>query len=236
MSTKPHISIKHSIIDKANSTMLISVSIAVFIVVFSAFSIKALVSQSLYHSRVIAEQEKTLKVLNNNSSAAEQLRETYVAFATQSINVLGGNPAGNSPRDGDNAQIVLDALPSEYDFPALSSSIEKILVEGGYQIGSIGGTEDSSQIGSDEDSPGVSGGSVATTGAVSPVEIPYPFTIEASQDSVQILLETLESSIRPFYVSSLSLDGQGSNLRTKLDVKTFYQPATSLQVSTTEID
>lgn len=248
-------SVKHLIIDKANTTMLIAVSISVFIVVFSIFAVKALVSQSLYHQRVTTKQEEALKVLKQNSVAASDLRQAYIAFAGQAINVLGGNPTGTGARDGDNAQIVLDALPAEYDFPALSSSIEKILVEGGYQITTIGGAEDPSLVGSSSTNnatqatgtptgstpqtdttlaAGSAAGVATTTGAV---EIPFPFTVDGTQESISNLLSTLESSIRPFYVTSLIIDGQGQagSLQTSIGLKTFYQPGTTLKIGTTEV-
>ena len=226
---KAGLSIKHGIVDKANTTMLASIAGAIFIVVFCAFAVQALVSQSLYQQRVIDEKRDALEVLRSNKTAADELRTSYESFATEEINVLGGEKEGNGPKDGDNAKIVLDALPSEYDYPALSSSLEKILLDGGYQIQSIGGSEDRSQTPVDDGSDSV------VSAAPEPIEIPYPFSIETSPEGTLQLLTILESSIRPFYVDSLRLTGQGNNLSVSIDLKTFYQPATGLQISTKEV-
>lgn len=219
-------STKHLLVNKANTTMLVAVAATIFVVVFCAFAVRALISQSLYHNKVISEKKTALSVLQNNKKAADELKVTYESFATESINVLSGDPEGDGPLDGDNAKVVLDALPSEYDYPALSSSVEKILIDGGYQIQSIGGSEDINQ-----QTP--VGEEVVVTGRTAEaVEIPYPFSIETSPDSALKLLETIESSIRPFYVDSLRLTGQGDNLSISVGLKTFYLPASGLEVTT----
>ncbi len=216
---------KHAIVDRANTTILIAVSVAVFIVVFSGFAMRSLISQGNYHRRVISEKREALSVLVDNSAAVEELERVYTAFEGEAVNVLGGDPDGDGPVDGDNAKIVLDALPSEYDYPGLSSSLEKLLVDGGYQITSIGGSEDASR---QSETPGES----SVTSNPVPQDIPYPFTIVSSPENTLKLLELLEKSIRPFYVETLKLEGQGGNLSANIGLKTFYLPATGLDVST----
>ncbi len=219
-SHKPHLSTKRISIDKANTTMFAAVGAAVFVVIFSVVTIQSLLSQSFYYNEVIGEKNTALKALEENRQSAESLRTSYQEFAAQEINVLGGTKDGTRPLDGDNAKIVLDALPSIYDYPAVSTSIEKILVDGGYQIQSIGGAEDPSQIGANS----------ASNTAKDPIEIPYPFTVQTSPDQARQLLETLESSIRPFTVTNLTLTGQGDILTTAIGLKTYYQPASGLEV------
>lgn len=224
-----HKSIKHDIIEKANNYMFISVSIAVFVVVFCLFATKALIDRGTYQQEVISRKQETLKVLENNRREAESLRESYVSFATEQINVLGGNPAGTGPRDGDNAKLVLDALPSELDFPALSSSVEKILLDGGYGIQSIGG--DDSGFGSGNTDENSDSTETIVTGQVSPVEIEFPFSVNASPESSLSLLQTLELSIRPFKLLALSIEGSGTSLELGISMKTYYQPQSTLQVT-----
>ena len=206
---------KHQLIDKANARIVISVSIAVFVVIFCLFSIRALISQGLYHNRVIGEKKDALSQLERNSASLSELEETYVAFTTEPINVIGGNPEGDGPQDGNNATIVLDALPAEYDFQALSSSIEKLLVEGGYPIQSLNG----------EDQSGADGGGSG------PSPISYSVGTETSLEGARTLLETFERSIRPFYIQSLTLEGSNQTLSVTLQLETFYQPGTGLEVT-----
>jgi hypothetical protein len=205
-----NVSAKHLMIDKSNAVMLASVSIAVFLVVFCMFSFKELLVKRSYQARVISEKEKALKQLKDNNKNVSTLVAQYKAFATDSVNIIGGNPGGTGPRDGDNPKLVLDSLPSKYDFPGLVSSIENLLVSGGYSIKGIGGTEDVAQQNA--------------TGSDAPVEIALPMTIEGSYDSVQSLFVTLERSIRPIYVDTVSISASGGKIDLSLTTRTFYQP------------
>lgn len=213
-----HKSEKYEKIDKENARIVASVGGTVFLVIFSLFAAQALISQSLYQNRVISEKKTALKQLEENKEAADDLRNVYSAFVSESENVLGGSPTGKSSVDGDNAKIVLDALPGEYDYPGLSSSIEKILVDGGYTIESIGGSEDATLAGSTDSS--------------APVNIPYPFAVSASSASMKELLQTLEKSIRPFYVDTMTIRSSQAGLRTSLGVRTFYQPEVIYELGT----
>lgn len=216
-------SIKHDIIDKTNTMMLIIVSIAIFIVMFCLVATKTLFSQSLYQNKVISEKKTALRTVQSNKTAADELESSYKTFVESSVNVLGGTIDGEDPRDGDNAKLVLDSLPSTLDFPALSSSIEKILIEGGYTIKAIGGEEKGLAVDETLD-PAAAVESI-------PVEIEYPFGISTSPDASLVLIQILEKSIRPFNISGLTLEGSGNNVEIKINMKTYYQPATGLQVS-----
>lgn len=209
----------HSIISKDSSRLVITVSIAVFIVAFCLVAAQSIFSQIMYQNKIISEKKSTLAIVEQNKLSASELAESYLRFATEPINVLGGSPQGSGAQDGDNAKIVLDALPDALDFPALSSSIEKILLDGGYAIQSIGGG------GSQNSSSLVDSGS-----ATGPQPIPYPIRINSTPESTLSLLQSLEASIRPFKVTSLRLEGSASNLETTINLETYYQEGTGLQV------
>lgn len=219
-----HKSIKHDIIDKNNNTVLIAVAGATFVFIFCAFAARALISQSLYHGRVIGEKEKTLDQVRSNLAAVEELKQSFDAFQSEPINILGGNPSGDGPLDGNNAKLVLDALPSKYDFPALSSSFEKILKTGGYDIGSIGGAEDISLA-----------TSVDAAGVVQPVQIPYSFTVNADRPSTQTLLETLEKSIRPMFVERLLIQSGETILETRVTLHTYFAQSKTFELGSKEV-
>jgi hypothetical protein len=222
-------SIKHAIIDKDSTVMVVSVSIAIFIVIFCLFAIRALIDQSSFYGRVITEKEAANKQLVDNKAAVEELRKAFIDFVEQPVNIIGGSAEGVGPKDGDNAQLVLDALPDSYDFPALSSSVEKILKEGGYSIESIGGSAnvDPAAALAVAASP-----SAQTTNAV---EAPYAFSIKSSVEGTQKLLETLEKSIRPIHVTSLSLQASGAELSVSIGFKTFYASEKSFTVTNKEV-
>lgn len=215
------VSSKRLLIDKANASMLLIIGITSFIVTFSLIASRALLSQSSYQSRVLEKQEKALMQLQKNNSNVSSLVSSYKSFAEEPQNVLGGNPAGKGPRDGDNPKIVLDALPSKYDFPGLISSLEKVLKDNGYAIDAIAGTDDEvAQQNTGSDKP-------------IPIEIPFPVAVTTSQLGAQNLLLTFEKSIRPIYIKQMTVSvGQSGTLKVALMAKSFYQPEKTLKVNT----
>jgi hypothetical protein len=229
--SKSHLSNKHINIKKDNSVIFAAIGIAVFVVVFGIFVTKALVEQASYNQRVIGAKKDALNLAIENTKNVEALELSYISFANESINVLGGVSKSDGPIDGTNPKIVLDSLPSVYDYPALSSSIEKLLVDNGYQIERIGGSEDATLSATN---PNSSPDSVTvTTGLVSSelIEIPYPITIASSVDGTQRLLDVFERSIRPFYIETISFSGNDQSLNAKISMKTFFQPGIKFQAS-----
>lgn len=220
-----HKSNLHELINKDSTKMLIAVSLAVFVVIFCLFAARSLFSQSVYQNKIISEKKAALKVVETNKDAVKNLEASYVSFATEPVNVIGGNPTGTGPRDGDNAKLVLDSLPDQLDYPALSSSIEKILLDGGYTIQSIGGSDSVTSI------VGLATDTANSGGPTVPQEIPYPFKVSTSPQLALSLIQTLEASIRPFVITNLKIDSGSNNLELTIDMKSFYQAGTTLQVT-----
>ena len=222
--SKGHKSVKHDIIDKTNSKTIVTVAVATFILVFSLFAGRALISQSLYHTRVISEKEKSLKQLTENEKAIKELEKSFSSFTSQATNIIGGNAGGVGPLDGTNDKIILDALPEKYDYPGLSSSFEKILRDGSYDIGSIGGTEDPTAAAAGN-----------TAGVIVPTVIPYAFTVSSDVDGIRRLLETLERSIRPMYVDNLQLQAGENILQTRVSLHTFFAHSKTFELGSKEV-
>lgn len=206
-------------INKSQATMITIVAVAAFIIVFSLVSAKALLQQRSYQAKVIAKQETARDQLNANKEAVDQLVIAYKDFTSTPENVIGGNPAGSGDRDGDNAKIVLDALPSKYDFPAVASSLEKIFNEKNFTIESITGTDDEAAQSANQ----------ATT-TPQPIEIPFDFKVTSSYTSVLDLINVFERSIRPFEVQNLVLSGSSGEMKVEMKAKTYYQPVKSLDI------
>ena len=207
-------------IDKANVVVVAAVTIAAFVSIFSLVAIKSLWSQRSYQSHVISARETARDQLKSNIDNAGKLTESYKQFVSSAANVIGGSAAGTGERDGDNARIVLDALPSKYDFPALASSLEKLIKGQGLSIQSIVGTDDELNQGGAEDS--------STPAAV---EMPFKLAISGDYTATQNFIIVLEKSIRPFVINQLVLDaGEGGTISMTIDAKTFYQPEKSLNV------
>jgi hypothetical protein len=218
---KPRISSKRTAISKANAQMVVVVSIASFIAVFSLVASKAVLTQNSYQSRVTAKKEVAYHQLTTNIVAAKSLVDSYKQFTDKSNNVIGGNTVGQGDKDGDNGKIILDALPSNYDFPALASSLEKILTSQNLKVSSITGTDDQVNQQTNLSSP-------------SPVPVPMPFSFSvtnASYTSIQQLINTLQSSIRPIQIDTIVLSGAADNMQTTITAHTYYQPAKNLKIT-----
>lgn len=206
-------------IDKDQATTVGVVAVAVFLTVFSVVSSRALLTQRAYQQRVITKQEKARDQLKANIEALNQLEVSYKDFISTPDNVIGGNPKGTGDRDGDNAKITLDALPSKYDFPALASSLEKILNDRKFKIGGITGTDDE-----------LAQSAKQSTSTPQPIDMPFSVSVSGSYQSIQDLIGVLEKSIRPINVGKITLSGGLDNMQLTLDAKTYYQPEKVFEV------
>ncbi|HEY5152740.1 MAG TPA: hypothetical protein VII55_02085 [Candidatus Saccharimonadales bacterium] len=212
---------KRIAISKANTQVVIIVAVAAFVTVFCLVASKAVLSQYSYQARVTTAKEKALKQLKENVTAFSSLSGSYQHFDSQPTNVIGGTKDGTGNNNGTNSQIILDALPPAYDFPALTSSLEKILTNGSFTITSITGTDDQLNQQSNTSS---------TT--PQPVQMPFSFTVtNANYTSVQALMTTLQQSIRPIQVDTVELSGGVNNMSLTVGAHTYYQPATNLNIT-----
>lgn len=220
-----HISVRHIDINKANNRLAITVAVAVIVSVFCLMSAKSLLSQSSYQRRVLKEKHTAANQLKANVNAAKQLMVQYKVFQEGNPNIIGGQGgtnAGNGPSDGDNAKIVLDSLPSQYDFPALVSSVEKILAQEGITVQGIGGT-DQGQPSND------------STGSPQPVDMTFSVDALTSYDGSRKLVEDFERSIRPIDVNNIQMSGTQDTLHFTINSTTYYQPAKSFTVGQKEV-
>lgn len=214
-------SVKHLQIDKANSVVIVAVAGAVVLAIFAGFTSNALLSMRSYQREVIVEKESARDQLEANLEAALALQSSYNAFVSTPENVIGGIPDNDGPNDGDNGRIVLDSLPSSYDFPALMTSIESLLVGNNVEISQIGGTDEELSQSDEENLP-----------TSEPVQMPFAINVSASYDGIQTLVNTFERSIRPFNFNTVTLAGDDDDLRFELGAHTYFQPEKRFEVTT----
>lgn len=208
---KTSTSIKHIQINKASTVISVALAAAAFVTVFSLIASKAMLEQRAYNSRVIKEKELAVKTLEENVKAVDKLVISYKEFIGRPENIIGGQSAGTGERDGDNAKLTLDSLPGSYDFPAVTSSLEKILTQKNFTINQITGTDDEvAQASKDSANPEV-------------VEIPYTFVVTGGYDPMHDLILTLERSIRPLQITKLKFAAGGKDVQLTIEGKTFYQ-------------
>jgi hypothetical protein len=210
---------KRALIGKANSNMVVMTAVAAFVVVFCGVASKTLISQASYQNRVIAKKKEALSTLQADLNARNTLVASYKTFIGTPQNILGGNPSGTGPQDGDNAKIVLNALPSKYDFPALASSLDALIKGQGLSILGISGTDEEVAQASNQES-------------TDPAPVPMPFQVKVggSYESIKNLVGAFERSIRPFQVLKVEISGDEGNMTATIDAQTFYQPEKSLNI------
>ena len=213
------LSLKRVGIDKTNSRIVAVTGGAAFLIVFFLVASVALFQQMMYQNKVIATKKKAVTQLEQNIKSSETLMSSYEAFVSGPQNLIGGDPGGTGLKDGTNAKLVLDALPSKYDFPALTTSIEKLLTEQKVKIQSINGTDDT-----------VNQSVTDTTGSPQPVEMPFEVTVGGDYSGVQAVISAFERSIRPIQIQTLEVSGDQQDLTLKVTAKTFYQPAKVLNI------
>jgi len=220
MMKKPSLSAKRIQIDKSNARLIITVAVSIFVTIFCIVAIRALYSQLSYQSRVINAKERTLKQVKENNQKVAELNTAYQEFIGQPTNALGGNPTGSGDRDGENARIVLDALPSKYDFPAMATSVDKLLRSGGFKPNSILGIDDEVN-------------QSANKNAVNPEVVEMPFSVEADiglGDSKRFM-ELFELSIRPIDIQKVGVGVNSGNLTIKVEAKTYFMPEKKLNIT-----
>ena len=214
-------STKRLLIDKTNTTIVVVVSVAAFLTAFSLVATKTLISQATYQNRVIGAKHDALNQLKKDLSAVTTLKKSYTAFNTTTQNAIGGNPNGIGRQDGNNSKIVLDALPSSYDFPTLTTSLEALLAGQNVKINTISGTDDE-----------VAQSTNQSSASPKPIPIPFQLSVSSSYNGIKGVIGAFEHSIRPIQITTLDLSGDQSNLTLAVNAQTYYQPAKSLNIET----
>jgi len=207
-----HLSFKRMAIDKANQKIVTVLIAGSMLSIFGLVGSRALIAQLKYQNRVISEKGKAADQLKKNVEAVDSLVTAYRAFDGAQESIIG-TPERNS-------KIVLDALPSKYDFPALATSLEKILQ--GYQVGSITGTDDEV--------------AQQSTGGSQVVEIPFEVSVTTNYQGIQALVRDFERSIRPLHILSLDISGSDTQLSVLVKAKTYYQSDKRLEIGTKVIE
>ena len=194
---------------------------AVFAVIFSLVAARTLWNQAIYQGKVISAKTDAKKQLQADVKIANTLHDSYSAFVGATTNIIGGTSVGVTSRDGDNAKIILDALPSKYDFPALATNLETLVQDQQIELVSINGIDDE-----------VVQSANNTSSDPQAVEIPFQLSATGDYTKTQALIGALERSIRPIAIRSLDVSGAQGKLTTTISAVTYYQPAKSLNTRT----
>lgn len=214
-------SVKRALIDKSNTRMVIIVSVATFAVIFSLIAAKTLWGQAKYLGNVISTKTDSKNKLQADIKVANTLHASYSAFVGTTTNIIGGSSTGSGKQDGDNAKIILDALPTKYDFPALTTNLEALVQDQQVELTSISGVDDE-----------IAQATNISSSDPQPVEIPFSLTVTSDYGKTQALIGALEHSIRPIAIRTLDISGGKDRISTTISAVTYYQPAKSLNTRT----
>ena len=219
-NSKPKTTSKRVLIDKADRRMLSFAGVAAFVVVFSIVAGKSLLSQLGYQNRLATAQQTALNQLTTDLTSEHSLLNSYQSFVSPSTNIIDGSSTTKGTiNSGDNGQIVLDALPSKYDFPAMITSLNALLTSSGVTVTSLSGVDEQ-----------LTQQSLQTSPSPEPVPMVFQFTVSGSYQDIQSLFAILQRSIRPIQLQSIGIQASTSTttnqavLTLTATAQTFYQP------------
>ncbi len=230
MNIKDQVSFKRLALSKANTQMLAVAAVAAFVTVFCLGAANYFWGLRSYQAKIISSDTVADNNLKADVRAKNQLENSYLKFANKTPNLINQNNSGfimgpnGQKYSYNNAIIVLDALPSRYDFPALTASIQSFLQRQNLDITAISGTDQT--------------GSVTTKPSGNPqlVSIPFSFTVvNASYSAVQNLLKNMMESIRPLTIDKMTLSGTDSSMTVTINAHTYFQPGKEFKIGTETI-
>lgn len=212
MKAPKFFSTKRQAIEDAKQTVLMVVVIAAVIVSIALVTVNFLYDLSRYNARVIAEKEEAVETINANIEAVSELVDSFRAFEE-------GPDLIPAQGEKNNSSIVLDALPSKYDFPALATSMESIAKKSGLRLDSFSGQDQTASA-------------VQSAAEPSPVEIPFSLVLIGPYEDIQDFTNQVQTSIRTLTVDRVKLSGSDESIRAEVDIRAFYQPSVSLDIET----
>lgn len=212
--------------NQPQTRMLVTITIATTVSVFCLLAAKDLFNQAAYHRHVLGARRNAIAQLQSNINNLSTLKTQYDSFSASNPNFLGGTSTTDPnalPPDGDNARLVLDALPSKYDFPALISSVSKIISLNQITNPGIAGSDQTATI---DSSP---------LANPQPVQIPLSISGLTTYNGAENMIRDFERSTRPFDITKLQISGPSGSLSISASLNTYFQPAKVLSTGLQEV-
>lgn len=198
---------KRQLIEKSSTTVVISMAAAAFILTFSLVTLNFLWGLSEHNRRVISGKSEANHTLSENVDNIEPLQTSFNVFEAGDI----------------KSSDVLDALPSKYDFPALATTMESLAKRSGVELASFSGDDEEQVAVQSETQP-------------TPKEMEFRVTVRGSYKDVQKFIDNLERTTRPIKVVAMEMKGSDESMTVNMNLVTYYQPATSLDVETRTVE
>jgi len=210
---------KRSQISKANRTMFLWIAIASALVGFVAVVAILLGQKLIFNEKLLMEKAKTQSILKANNEAIEGLQTE--------VRVLDTNEAlikNKAKPDNQALQVILDALPSEANSPALGASLQARLLVNIPGLIAI----DSLQVDPVEGIESLDGGAVqdgSSSSGDTANEITFRFSVIGNQDALRQVLTNLQRSIRIIDVTRIQVENRGTDQVMTVEGRAFYEPA-----------
>lgn len=184
-----------------------------------------LIQRISYQTKVNGELGKTAKTMKQNASNIDEL--------IANVNKLKANQVLTLPNlksdDSTVFQVVIDALPTEDDSTALSSSLQnKVLSRSGVTIDQISVESTSTDGGSTDDASATTSSSSVDFPKAQPITFRISFV--GSYDAVESTLRDIERTIRPITISQMTIDGSDEKLTVTIDATTYYSSSVNFQM------
>ena len=215
---------KRALLDQANKSIVIIAGVAAFITVFCLVSTKTLIGQANYQNKVIKAENTTYTTLTSDINAENQLNASYEYWETKvpnpGQNIIGGSSTASGFNDGDNAQIILHALPTQYDFPALLTNMSDLMTLIKLSNPQVSG-QDQQLVYQTQ----------TTSATPKPTAIPFELTATGDYQTIVTLISALQNTIRPIQVLDVNISGTSANLTVNIQAQTYYQPSVLFQTS-----
>lgn len=210
--SKARQSINAERIRQLKKTVFIAISASAVVISISIVVFVFLAELWGYNSRVQSAQSEALDTLEQNQEIYQDLEQGFSELES----------AEGTNQDPDDT-IVLNALPGIYDFPALASSIQKLADSSDVELTGFAGSDEEATA----PEPSYS---------TEPYEMFFGIEVTGSYEDIQVFVDTLDQSIRPFKVYNMELRGADDALRVDLSLSTHFQPRQNLDYPERTID
>jgi len=216
---------KRQQISNANRTMFMWVAAVSAVVGIAIVGSVLLYQKAAFNERVLGVKDKTVSTLRNNNKVVPELENKI-----REMNTNKALSEAMAPNQTQPIRVVLDALPSEANSPALGSSLQsKFLNDPALKIESLTvdpviGVE-SQTANNVEDA--------SSTAPAAANEITFRFSVSAdinNANALKDLLQRLERSIRAIDITSLQIEAQSNRLVLSVEGRAFYEPAKTVQL------
>jgi len=214
---------KRTQIAQASKTMFIWIAIASALVGTAVVVSIFLFQKLAYNEKVLSAKQETVSNLNHNLSVVDKLKTDVQALdANSALASVKANPTDQA------LQVVLDALPSDANSPALGASLQNRLlanIEGNFSLESL-------QVTPVEGVEVLSAGTTldASEATVANNQISFNFSVRGDQSALRQVLQNLERSIRTLVVTHVTIETQAESVTLTVEGHGFYQPAKSIEL------